>query len=138
MSLALHWRPPVAEDRSLALLGALAAAGAAVLAPWAPVLARLAPACPFHAWTGLPCPGCGSTRATLALLEGDVATALAFNPLATIGLVVGFIAATLALPWVLARGPLPVLAGEVLPGRMRVAAWTALGAQWVWLVVRGV
>ncbi|MEY2693731.1 MAG: hypothetical protein RL142_79 [Actinomycetota bacterium] len=37
--------------------------------------------CLFHAATGLLCPGCGTTRSLTALLHGDVATALAFNPL---------------------------------------------------------
>ena len=37
--------------------------------------------CAFHATTGLPCPGCGSTRAVLALLHGQPLTAFRFNPL---------------------------------------------------------
>jgi hypothetical protein len=39
--------------------------------------------CGFRAITGLPCPGCGGTRATLSLLRGDVERALAWNPLVT-------------------------------------------------------
>ncbi len=116
---------------------ALGAAGAAALVPWVPLLARLAPACPFHAWTGLPCPGCGTTRAALALAGGDLAGALALNPLATLGLIGGFVVAALALPWVEARGPVPVLAGGALPGRVRFAAVSVVGAQWLWLVARG-
>ena len=37
--------------------------------------------CPFKALTGLPCPGCGMTRAFLHLIEGDVAGAFHFHPL---------------------------------------------------------
>jgi hypothetical protein len=39
------------------------------------------PRCPFHAATGLLCPGCGTTRALGALVHGDVGSALRFNPL---------------------------------------------------------
>ena len=39
------------------------------------------PACPFHALTGLFCPGCGSTRALHALLHGELAVAWSMNPL---------------------------------------------------------
>ena len=42
------------------------------------------PLCPLHAVTGLPCPTCGSTRAAIALVHGDLATALAWNPLMTL------------------------------------------------------
>jgi hypothetical protein len=36
--------------------------------------------CPFEAFTGLPCPGCGMTRAFGALAGGNVMTALSHNP----------------------------------------------------------
>jgi hypothetical protein len=39
------------------------------------------PLCPSAALLGLPCPGCGLTRATVALLHGDFAAALRFHPL---------------------------------------------------------
>jgi hypothetical protein len=39
------------------------------------------PPCAFHLVTGWLCPGCGLTRAVHHLLHGDVATALAFNAL---------------------------------------------------------
>lgn len=45
--------------------------------------------------TGLLCPGCGSLRALHQLLHGNFATALRFNPLLFVTLLlVGFIAAT--------------------------------------------
>jgi len=37
------------------------------------------PKCAFHIWTGWHCPGCGNTRATLALLRGDLAGAVEQN-----------------------------------------------------------
>ena len=56
-----------------------------MLALAALLLAVRLPLCPFANLLGIPCPGCGMTRATLALLSGEVSTALAFQPL--IGLV---------------------------------------------------
>lgn len=44
------------------------------------VLALL-PACPIHRLTGLLCPGCGGTRALIALLHGDLLSAWHRNPL---------------------------------------------------------
>jgi len=36
--------------------------------------------CPFEAVTGIPCPGCGMTRAMLSLIAGDIGSASASNP----------------------------------------------------------
>lgn len=46
--------------------------------------------CPFHALTGVPCPGCGLSRAVILLLQGDWGGALrvhAFAPLLLAALV---------------------------------------------------
>src|SRR5580700_9259192 len=40
------------------------------------------PRCLSHSLTGLNCPGCGTTRALHALLNGRIVQALAYNPLA--------------------------------------------------------
>lgn len=37
------------------------------------------PRCPFHAATGLYCPGCGSQRGLHALLTGDIPAAFGYN-----------------------------------------------------------
>ncbi len=37
--------------------------------------------CHLRRTTGVPCPTCGTTRATTALLGGDFGTAIAHNPL---------------------------------------------------------
>ncbi|HCO68648.1 MAG TPA: hypothetical protein DIT04_12945 [Dysgonomonas sp.] len=36
-------------------------------------------ACPFKFITGIPCPGCGMGRATLALFRGDIQQSLYYN-----------------------------------------------------------
>ena len=41
----------------------------------------LGTSCLLASTTGLPCPGCGITRATLALLRGDFAESLRFFPM---------------------------------------------------------
>lgn len=40
--------------------------------------------CPLKNLTNIPCPGCGGTRAILALAGGRVFEALSFNPLSTL------------------------------------------------------
>lgn len=44
------------------------------------------PTCPFHALTGLFCPGCGSQRALSALLHGNLLEGLHDNFLAVVSL----------------------------------------------------
>ncbi|NUO51220.1 MAG: DUF2752 domain-containing protein [Polyangiaceae bacterium] len=50
--------------------------------------------CPVALLTGAPCPGCGMTRAALALARGDIALATAMNPsaLLTVPLSAGLVA----------------------------------------------
>lgn len=46
----------------------------------------LFPVCPFHALTGLYCPGCGGLRMTHDLLHGDLAAATRDNVFLLVGL----------------------------------------------------
>ncbi|MGB7842150.1 MAG: DUF2752 domain-containing protein [Salinimicrobium sp.] len=46
-----------------------------------PTLSAYFPACPFHSFTGLLCPGCGSQRALHHLLNLELAAAFQQNPL---------------------------------------------------------
>jgi Protein of unknown function (DUF2752) len=82
----------------LSLLGAIA-------------LALEVPLCPSATLLGIPCPGCGLTRATLAILRGDVRSGLALHPLVFVlgPLFFGLVGAA-ALSYV--RGP-----------RMTTASW---------------
>jgi hypothetical protein len=36
--------------------------------------------CPFKVLTGIPCPGCGMTRAILSIIKGDFHGAFGYNP----------------------------------------------------------
>jgi hypothetical protein len=64
----------------LAVLGL--AAGGYVLAVVPPTADTWYPKCTLHSVTGLHCPGCGTTRAYHALLNGRVAQACAYNAIA--------------------------------------------------------
>ncbi len=63
--------------------------------------------CPFHALTGVVCPLCGMTHATLALGAGDLGAAFAAHPLFPV--VLGF---TAWGGWCLARGRALTIAGR--------------------------
>jgi hypothetical protein len=54
--------------------------------------------CPFKVVTGLPCPGCGMTRAAIALLHGDPGASFYYHPLG-IPLVLTAVAIGLADGW---------------------------------------
>ncbi len=119
------WRHPALVLRvGVALvLGVTLASGLALLFFDVDLLRQLSffPACPFHMASGLPCPGCGMTRAFLLLGQLRIGDALAAHPLAP-GLL-------LAMLWTLAGAP----------GRSRIprdAVATALLALvlGVWLV----
>ena len=74
---------PVSRVARVALIG-----GALLL-----IVTSNVPLCMFARVTHHPCPGCGLTRATLALLHGNVGDALQFHPLSIIisPLVIGFV-----------------------------------------------
>lgn len=93
-ALAGETHPPVVRRRVGAPLavGGVLAASAAYVGLVTPGAGRTIP-CPFHAVTGLWCPGCGMTRAVHHLLRGDPVTAISFNvfvPLVVIGTAIGW------------------------------------------------
>jgi hypothetical protein len=103
--------------------GVLLLVGAAVLfAAWWKV-----PLCPFAMAFGIPCPGCGLSRAAFALLRGDLHAALAVHPLSPIALPATFVLAlhaTSERPAVPSRERLIVLFSAALLVLL-VAVWLA-------------
>ena len=88
---------PLLSAPIIAVAGIQIAAVAAGVAGWS---------CPLHALTGIPCPGCGLSRACVALLRGEWGEAMSLHALAP-----AFLLLTIALT-----------ASVVLPARQRERA----------------
>ena len=113
----LTMRKPLQD---IVLFGAIIAVGAIFFFS-NPETTAFYPKCLFHEWTGLYCPGCGSTRALHCLLHGELREALRNNALVVLAL--------------------PLLGGVLLARTIRhrppiVARQSKL--QWLWLVLAGI
>ncbi len=92
-----------------------------------------APLCPFRRLTGLPCPGCGTTRMVVAALHGEFGQALALNPLFFLAAVGGCVLLLLRLVfgrrvvWITSRR------SDI---RMAAVALLAVLGNWAYLLVR--
>jgi hypothetical protein len=102
-----------------AVVAVVAVAGTVYIATHNPHHSGGTYVCPLFALTGLYCPGCGGTRAVYDLAHGDIASAIAMNPLFTLAVP---ILGVLWTRWVMRlRGivlrewPFPTWAGIVLP-----------------------
>jgi hypothetical protein len=82
---------PLLRDRKLSLI----ALGSAVALVSFFAIGFPAWPCPFLKVTGLPCPGCGLTRALFFLIKGDLKTSLTYHAFAPLFLV-GFLIMALA------------------------------------------
>jgi hypothetical protein len=79
------------------LLGTLSFAGYGWLA-WNSVFSHSPTVCMFKAVTHVPCPSCGTTRAFMLLIRGDISGSLLLNPLG----VILFIALAVIPVWLIA------------------------------------
>jgi hypothetical protein len=93
--------------------------------------------CLFKAFTGLPCPTCGSTRALGRLFALDPAGALRMNPFTVLAAVVvaGWAVADLVL--LPRRRALGLQVSPRLAFALRVGALVLFLANWVYLVAAG-
>lgn len=113
---------------------AAAAVGGAVLLHVRDPRASTYLPCPFHALTGLWCPGCGATRALGDVTRGDVSAAASSNVLAVV-LAVGAVAvwalwfrarwtgASLSLPRINRPTTIALIAALVVFTVVRNTAW---------------
>ena len=119
------------------MLWAVCAGLAVLLRPIWIAAAGALPPCVWRASTGWPCPGCGSTRAILRLLQTDFPGAVALNPLAACGAVL-FVAGGFAAPvWLAFGGLRPHVSPTHRPGWIAACA-AAFLANWGWLYASGV
>ncbi len=101
----------------------------ALFSPLGLLMAMGIPVCPTAAIFRLPCPGCGLTRATWALAQGDLHAASALNPIAAVVcpvLVAAFGYGMLRYVW---RGR--VDADRWGAGPLLIVSMTALTVIWV-------
>jgi len=103
------------------------------------IAATRVPLCPMAGLLGVPCPGCGLTRATFALLHGDFRRALELHPLAPLIAPI-FIGAGLSAALGYVRGPqrrapsnpwLASRAASVLAGCLLAATLGVWGARFL-------
>lgn len=97
----------------------------------------ISPICPMRSITGLPCPGCGGTRAARLLCTGDLLGAILLNPLAVVFCVVCLI--LLIAYWIdCLRGT--SLVNSVIGGHWSktstAIAIVLLTVNWIWVMFR--
>ena len=113
----------------LRAVGLLMAAGGLLL-PLGPDVDL--PLCPLREVTGVPCPFCGMTTATIAAAHGDFGGSIAANPAALV-LVVAVAAAF--VPPLYRSGLLRRIAARARPWLVRLP-WFALPVLWFWQLDR--
>ena len=104
-ALERHSQSTTVERLAAAAGVAAIAGGAGVVAYFDPSRTSLFPVCPLFALTGFACPGCGLTRGFHALFHGDIITAIDFNALIPLWvLIFGWVFVSLLLVAVRGRG----------------------------------
>lgn len=131
----------MSSGRQVAIYWGVVALSCIALAPLAlelaPQLEQGLPACPVKSISGLPCPTCGATRATLALAALSPGAALAANPLVTVawlGVVIGGLVAPVLAA---SNCPLPALPNR-LPISVRLGTVALIAANWLYLYRGGI
>jgi hypothetical protein len=89
--------------------------------------------CAFRQATGVPCPGCGLSRALAALLRGDLVSALTFHAFAPLLAVCGLVLLAAAFLPQAARARLSARVGS-FESRTGIAVWLAAAFLVYWVV----
>jgi hypothetical protein len=94
------------------------------------------PKCWFRQLTGLPCPACGATRSALALVHGDLGSAISHNPLLFLCYLGTLLLDLYCATALLFRIPRLRLSG--LPAKIKyrlcVLVFAVAAANWIYLV----
>lgn len=137
-SLAFEWRPLRKGELDHELIWLSVTAATALFGVLWLSLGMPWPRCTFQALTGVPCFTCGSTRAAVAFLHGELGSAFRWNPMAAAGFIAilaydAYAAAVLlfGLPRLRLRGP----GTETRKTLVRLLVILAL-INWVYLLVR--
>jgi len=112
------------------LLLVLAVVHATGILPFGTLAGVLPVFCPFELLTGIPCPGCGMTRALRLAFRGNIWASFGMNPLMYL---IGIPLCLWLLVWVSRR-----LGGRPAPTLPAWAAWAALAVLIVFTVLRNI
>lgn len=115
-----------------ALAGAVALAGAGILHGSTLARGRESSWCVYRRATGIPCPGCGLTRAASRLAHGDLAGAVRAHPLGPVLALEGLVGWLLWGAWAAGRlrapGPARVEAVALFHLALLVCVWLGRAA----------
>ncbi len=123
-------------ERQFGFLWGGAALALILISPFGEFMTGALPACPMKTFVGLPCPGCGTTRAALALAHLDLVAAFELSPLAALAWTLFVAGGLLAGTFAALGRPVPQPPTR-LPGWARVAVVTLVLVNWVYLITHG-
>jgi hypothetical protein len=92
--------------------------------------------CPLRTLTGVPCPFCGLTTATVGLVHGQWATAAAANPLAFLPATIAIGTAPLMVARARGKAALPRQASQSTRRRIAMGAITVAALSWLYQLHR--
>ena len=106
---------------------AFLAAWLAMQLPW--------PRCNFRTLLGIPCVTCGSTRAAVALLHGDITAAWAWNPLAVVAMFAIALFDVYAFAVLISRAPRLRISFGRAKWPLLIGLFAAGGLNWIYLLL---
>ena len=127
-------RPLTSAEQRLALAWGGLVLALMALSPLLPRAASYLPRCLLRHVTGIPCPTCGATRATVALFDGRLLDAVILNPMVAGGTLVFLVLGLVAPLWAWRRLEIPVI--DRLPTWARVGVLAIITVNWIWVIAQ--